>query len=747
MTSLRDWKNSLRCNEKLSPKSKSRTAFSCSEKNLDLNFAKPSGSQHAYDRFEVKRKSNTMLRIKNRNDDIAADAVGTTATVALSGSNSPIARPCDCPEEESHELAIPHDYSTYLKAFALIYVLPEEEWKAENIDKLLVEGEELFQASSGTEVADGLRKALSSIYTSVEQRIKRSFKLEGHSFTLELRPSYLGNSNKPADLRPPHIMKHLREVLRAFFRRAHYCLLQHKAGHLLIWRRRNLYFVMDVKGRRPDDLASARPHVAMLICLQTLDNVVHLASNLSGDNPNDAFSIRELAVVRLVTPDGRTFLRDTNQRALEYHVINNSYAFLKSNLHLSLNPEATLHNGSSVIVGVASIIAAQIDHPASWNTYTFDRLICYGVELCRSCWCANVRNRLPINLAKFPTQLRLGQFVAEIKLLPQIGRGRWRVGLPTQGNAFDYEIRRVLRDYGNALFQINNQIYAMWCKDNFYYLLDPYRHIVVSPQAQKNSMKLKKFATVRMFRDVCGMLNVFHQLLKESNRHAPFYLHVVRIKNIAKCPHGYALKPRAEDAYCELKPINEPIDFPQQLGKCARQLAEISDFEPDMISTTEDATELETLKLVSGPDRAIEPAEEVGLEKVQVEVEVETIKPVRFRRDINNEKTNFDKKRGGVANTKANFQTQMSNKPKMAILAAAASLKPPKVPPSAKPPRSEGGLEQLVAPAARQMAPRMKRKGFQADTVSTLAKKVKSRGSQEQEQEQQPVRRVEVQGK
>lgn len=71
----------------------------------------------------------------------------------------------------------------------------------------------------------------------------------------------------------------------------------------------------------------------------------------------------------------------------------------------------------------------------------------------------------------------------------------------------------------------------------------------------------------------------------------------------------------------------------------------------------------------------------------------------------------------------------------MAKLAAAASLKPPKVPP--KPTRNEGGSEQLVAPASRQKAPRMKRKSFQADTVSTLAKKVKSRGSQEQDQDQE----------
>lgn len=364
------------------------------------------------------------MRIQTRSDIDSFDK-----SVKLTCPNTLTEQPCDGLDEELHEYTIHQGFTTYLKAFALIYVLPEEEWTADNIDKLLVKGEELFQSNSEAEVAEALRVGTSSIYTKVERHIQRSFKLDGHNFTLELRPNYMGNPKTPVDMRPPHIMQHLKEVLCSFFRNAHYCLLLHDAGYLLIWRRGKLYFVMDLKGRRVDDSGSIKPGVTLLVCLQTLDNVVNLVSNLSGGNPNGAFHIRELAVVRLVTPDGRTFLRNTKQCAHEYHVINNSYAYLKSNLHLSLNPEAALHNGSSVIVAVTGILAAQIDHPASWNTYSFDRLICYGVELCRNCWCANVRTSLPIDLDKFPTQLRLGQFVAEIKLMVQVDRGYWRRSL------------------------------------------------------------------------------------------------------------------------------------------------------------------------------------------------------------------------------------------------------------------------------------------------------------------------------
>ncbi|EDW69894.1 uncharacterized protein ms(3)76Cc [Drosophila virilis] len=615
MSFVKKWQNSVNCSQNPSICSKNAETLSC--KYLGHNLDDPNHHTVCKELNEKQPKSRIRLDCKGykskTRSNVEPDSVG--AAIGLTCSRAPLARRCACLEEELHASTIAQDYATYLKAFALIYVLPEEEWRTDNIDKLLVEGEELFQTSS-EDTADGPQHK-SSAYTSIEQHIKRSFKLEGHDFTLELRPPYLGNEDEAVDLRPKHIMKNLKQVLHSFFQNAHYCLLLHKAGYLLIWRRRQLYFVMDVKGRRSNDLVSVRPGVAMLVCLQTLDNVVHLISNLSGDNPDGEFTIRELAVVRLVTPDGRTFLRDTNQRDLEYNVISNDYAYLKSNLHLSLNPEAAVRNYCSIIVGVAGILASHIDHPASWNTNMFDRLICYGVELCRSCWGANVKDRLPISLDKFPTQLRLGQFVAEIKLMPEVANGQWRCGLTYQGNDFEYEIRHILRDFGNALFQINNQMYALWCKDNFYYLLDPYRHIVVSQKASKDGTKSDKCATVRMFRDLTTMLNVFHQLLKESNRHSIFYIHVLRIKNIEKCPQGFALKPTPEDAYCVVKQLNEPIDFPQQLGNCDKLLVEISDYEPDVISRTED-TMLFTID--TPPSEEDEESEDGFLEQVEVEI-------------------------------------------------------------------------------------------------------------------------------
>lgn len=534
--------------------------------------------------------------------DVEADSLG--CPVGLVCSNATVNNPCGCSPKQQEANVL--NFATYLKAFALIYVLPETDWTAEKIDMLLEEGTDLFRASSdvnqGHDDPDEHKLLEPEIYTNEEKRIKRNFNLEGHTFTLALEPRYLGVGSKPLDQQPPHIIKNLGTILQSFFKSSRYCLLLTRVGHLLIWRRRRVFFVLDVKGRAKDDLATVKDNgVAMLVCLKSIDNVVHLASNLSGISPRDEFSIRELVVVRLETPDGRIYMRDTSHRSIEFKVVNKSYAYLKGTLHLSLNKDDPVRNRSSLMVAVGSVLASKIDHPANWDTNMLDRLISYGVELCRSCWSDCLRDRRPIDLDTFPTQLRMGQFVLELKLIPNVRTGHWRCGVRIIGTDFEAHVSQALKELGNVVFQINNQMYAIWLKDGFYYLVDPYRHTIVGTHVAEDKAEGAKWATVRMFRDQLTMLSVFHQLLKESNRQSAYYVHVVRIRNLAECPEGYALLPMPDGKdNCEVKSLNETIFFNEQqcVRVCNKSLAEISDYEEDVVSLLTDKSDIDHFQVL-----------------------------------------------------------------------------------------------------------------------------------------------------
>lgn len=151
-----------------------------------------------------------------------------------------------------------------------------------------------------------------------------------------------------------------------------------------------------------------------------------------------------------------------------------------------------------------------------------------------------------------------------------------------QNNDFEHELRKNLKNYGNAVFQINNQIYALWFRDNFFYLLDPYRHTLLCPEVGQANASSSKWATVRMFHDLLSMLNAFHQLLRESNRQSLFFIHVVNIKHMAVCSSGHSLKHVPSDAEWDDKCLNETINFPEQLSHRSKELESISDYEPDI---------------------------------------------------------------------------------------------------------------------------------------------------------------------
>ncbi|KAH8305755.1 hypothetical protein KR059_009743, partial [Drosophila kikkawai] len=470
-------------------------------------------------------------------------------------------------------------FATYLKAFALIYVLPEVDWTAENMDMLLEQGMDLYRCSSETNKPDdddqpGNQLLEPGVYTNEEKRIKRNFKLEGHTFTMAVEPRYLGEATRP------HTIKNLKRVLQAFFKSSRYCLLLTRVGHLLVWRRRKSFFVLDVKGRRRDDLRGDKDNgVAMLVCLKTIDSVVYLASNLSDITPKDVFTIRELVVVRLKTPDGRIYMRDSSYRSVEFKVVNKSYAYLKATLHLSLNQNGTVKNRSSLMVAVGSILASKIDHPANWDTHMLDRLICYGVDLCFSSWSDCLRERRPIDLDTFPTQLRIGQFVVALQLIPGVRLGHWECDLDVVSTDFEANCTDALEGFGNLVFQINSQIYAMWSKNDFYYLLDPYRHTIVGTHVEEDQYEGAKWATLRMFRDRLTMLSVFHNLLQETNRQSAYSVHAVRINYITECPQGFVPSPLPEEVdTCDVESLNEPILFSDQLGATVQdhRLAEIS---------------------------------------------------------------------------------------------------------------------------------------------------------------------------
>jgi len=195
----------------------------------------------------------------------------------------------------------------------------------------------------------------------------------------------------------------------------------------------------------------------------------------------------------------------------------------------------------------------------------------------------------------------IGQFVAEVLLVPNAYEGWWKCVPMYKYNDFHLMLERAVSENDYIIFQINNQMYSLWKKGDFIYLMDPYRHHIVGRIIEEGEDP--KSASVRMFGNMDRLLSVFHQVLLESNRSAIFHIHTLRIRNITECPPGTAPMLLPTDQDIEVASLNENIRFDENYDKCLEELGAISDYEEDL------ASEIEPIEEVSSSEEMVEEEE------------------------------------------------------------------------------------------------------------------------------------------
>ncbi|XP_020798107.1 uncharacterized protein LOC110176196 [Drosophila serrata] len=489
-------------------------------------------------------------------------------------------------------------YAGYLKGFAHSYYTRRDEWVPEMIDMVINDGQILFNDSENMDNPNSIENP--DVYDENEQRVTRAFKINEIEFAVELDTAFEIYGF-------PNNIHNLRRILRAFFKKCKYGVFFTPTWYLLIWKERGVWMVLDLNGRDRETMKPSQDSgYPVLLAMKSLDNVVWLIKKESDLEKTDKFTIREILVTRLATPgpQGQSWEREHGMRMSEYDVIASDYAYVKSNLHLTLNPKDALRNRSALPVAVATALASKIDHPATWDMKMYDKVMCYGVNMCKNCWepCTNINK--PMDLDDFPRQIRMGQFVAEIFLTPNVYEGWWKCVPMYKFNDFHLMLEKALNENDYVIFQINNQMYSLWKKSDFIYLMDPYRHNIVGRILEEGEDP--KSASVRMFGNMDRLLSVFHQVLLESNRSAIFHIHTLRIRNITECPPGTAPALLPPDQDVEVRSLNETIRFDENYDKCLQELGEISDFEEDL------ASEIEPIVEISSSEEMVEEEEGGG---------------------------------------------------------------------------------------------------------------------------------------
>ncbi|XP_073843802.1 male sterile (3) 76Cc [Musca autumnalis] len=496
-------------------------------------------------------------------------------------------------------------YATYLKAFARLYLNPEYMWTTELLDDIMREGLALYALS---EKEENQLESPAHIYSESERRIQREFQMAGCTFHVELMKKYKldegdrGDGKDVGDGGEEVPLRHLKKSLKNFLREHKHCLLTFgNAIYVLLWRSQGAYMILDVCGRRSDFRSDREKGMAMLVCLKTLENVRHLLVGLTTLAKIDSFNLREMKMVKVLLPSGEVLQRDYGLRVQQWEIVNDDYGYLKASLHLTLNPKDLLRNRSALPVGIMAIVISKIDHPATWNMKILDKIMCFGVRFCQACWASCPQQQEEgINATQFPSIFDMAQYRIRIELKPQKYEGLWRC---TPGFRHS-EMADLLQKAFNGsdhrlLLQINFQLYAIWKKQDFIYLFDPYRHRILGQAGGGNAEtyeEMEKSASLRMFGDFEVFMNTLNHILLDSNRNSRFYIHTLRVLSILKRDQRKE-KGLDEDSLkfnAEVSSLNEHVCFEESDDFCQKLLADISDYEDEDLLSDVDELELRT---------------------------------------------------------------------------------------------------------------------------------------------------------
>uniref|UniRef100_A0A1B0AAA4 Uncharacterized protein n=1 Tax=Glossina pallidipes TaxID=7398 RepID=A0A1B0AAA4_GLOPL len=511
-------------------------------------------------------------------------------------------------------------YATCLVAFGAFHIYPETVLNSTIFEEIMKRGLLLCAASQ----KDNYQLVSPpDVYGPQEQEVLRDFEFNEFKFYVELvnipykALIHIMKRSDGGDVRSTLLVKHIKSALGSVVREHIYYLLCVNEFYLMIWLNEGVYFIFDVCGRRTTDFNTDEDEgVPMFIGLKTLDNVNHLILNLSGLNEVDPCSIRELKVIKLVSPSGNIIQRSYGRSPLGYEIVNNDYAYIAAKLHLSLNPAALLRNRSALPAGVTALVVSKINHPATWNTGIVDNIICFAANFCQTYWhkCASSD---PVDVDEFPNQFNIGQFRVHTEIFAKKYTGFWRCVPNYKSSELTEAIQKAFDDGDTKLLlEINYQMYAIWKQNEFIYLFDPFRHRVVGLYEQPYSIKhMGKFATVKMFRSFDVFAMVLNSVLLDWNVSSPFSLHAVKIRHIQVknkadgTPAPYEESPMRSDG--EVISLNELVCF-EETDEMCQKLGEISDFE-------QESSEVEELELKSTSSEVEVMEEEEGNAEISLE--------------------------------------------------------------------------------------------------------------------------------
>lgn len=295
-------------------------------------------------------------------------------------------------------------------AHGLNSMKPSVDWAQNDIDKILNIGTELFKATRNEKIEKN-------------SELVKGFTLSKKFIEVTLsEPIYFGKM-----LTENERFMNSDLALRDFFMHHKFGIFQSTHVDLYIERKSNAFVVFDPRGRSMNcgtDLACGE---AALMVFPTIDNVIHLITNLSKLKSSNLFKISTVKISRITESKfapAKFSLIKKKCRSNNFVSLFKGASILRGNLHLSSKIFEHVGGRQHLTTSIMSIIYAKIDPPNSWSSDILDRVLHFGTRFYLDCIDGSSKKGGPLRdlkLIEIPSKFHVGDsYQATIAIVPSI---------------------------------------------------------------------------------------------------------------------------------------------------------------------------------------------------------------------------------------------------------------------------------------------------------------------------------------
>lgn len=315
-----------------------------------------------------------------------------------------------------------------------------------------------------------------------------------------------------------------------------------KSKRYLIWRDELAYYLFDPQGRDFTGSVSLKTGQPSLFCFDKMQNLAHHMAKQSNLKPTAAYSLITIWIKRLdPVKSSSEKLAELTRKITKWRIINSSRAILHGSIHIGNTCFAKLAASDlekSLAATCVAVAYTKVNPPNAWNSQVMDKILVLGHQFLSHAKRLNVNDLKTVNCP-------LGQYNVELTIKPNMYGGHLLHAVHFKQTALREDLHKFFAKYRSAIVQADAFTFAVWTKDDVFFLFDPYGRPssgLIPDTSKPASSTADNRCCLHMHNTLDSLISVLHDNIMKIAAKKTYALHeIIAINRIVSATSDASL--------------------------------------------------------------------------------------------------------------------------------------------------------------------------------------------------------------